>query len=457
MKRLLLMLALLCGVASGQSLTGSITATGATCSTTAACVDLQMPSGDAGSATILVTGTWVATLQFEASVDGITYAAINFVPPNSTSPVTSATANGTWQGNVAGYKNVRVRCSAFTSGTAVVTINSSKGMAKSGGGAVYASGLGTSNVIPKGNGAGQLQDSCFLDDGTTVTCAEVINLSHAGSASNAILELGGVATTGLMFGSSAAIGLKVDATNWMIVASTGSNQIQAPSTGGIGWSSTTTFAGNNSDLVLRRVGAASLVQGLPNSATPIAQTFTLGESSRGGTDSNVAGASGTVKPGIGTGTGAGTKYCIQRDIMGASGSTAQSTIDGYCVGPSKTLSNTTATAQSLVNISVPSNSAAGVEGTITVTCTDGTNFDSETQSFNTSVVNKAGALTIGGPVITATSAANNSGSCTAGITVVAGTNSIDIKVTPAFTTIVPTTVTSYIALRNNGIGNATFN
>jgi hypothetical protein len=111
----------------------------------------------------------------------------------------------------------------------------------------------------------------------------------------------------------------------------------------------------------------------------------------------------------------------------------------------------------LVNISVPSNSAGGVFGTITVTCTDGTNFDSETQSFNTSFVNKATVLTVTAPVITATTAANNSGSCTAGITAVAGTNSVDIKVTPVFTTIVPTIVTSYIEIANHGTGNATFN
>jgi hypothetical protein len=60
-----------------------------------------------------------------------------------------------------------------------------------------------------------------------------------------------------------------------------------------------------------------------------------------------------------------------------------------------------------------------------------------------SFVNKAGAVTVGSVVVTATTAANNSGSATLGITAVANGNNIDIKVTPVFTTIVPTTVTLY--------------
>jgi hypothetical protein len=95
------------------------------------------------------------------------------------------------------------------------------------------------------------------------------------------------------------------------------------------------------------------------------------------------------------------------------------------------------------------------QGSFTLVATDGTNFDSETQSFNVSFVNKAGAVTIGTPAITTSTAANNSGSATLGITAVANGNNIDIKVTPVFTTIVPTTVTIYPTI-SHSTGNVTF-
>jgi hypothetical protein len=450
----------LCLAANAQNgAVGSLTAQGADCTTAGACISLQFDINDVASASIQLSGTFTATVQFEASSDkGTTWVAIAGTPLNSSTAATSATTANTWKFNVASITNIRARCSAWTSAPTVV-IRSSRAVANAigGGGAVYASGNGTNNVIPKGNGANQLADSSITDNATNVATAEPLNLTAASSTTNAIVQFNSVATTGLMFGASTQVGLKVNSTNWLATDSNQNMGLQVPSTSSIGWSSVTTYGGGVNDAVLRRVTTASVGQGGANSATPAAQTFTLGESSRGGTDSNVAGASGTLKPGIGTGLGAGTKLCIQRDIMGATGSVAQSTIDGYCVGPSKTLSNTSATAQSLVNISVPSNSAGGVFGTITVTCTDGTNFDSETQSFNTSFVNKATVLTVTAPVITATTAANNSGSCTAGITAVAGTNSVDIKVTPVFTTIVPTIVTSYIEIANHGTGNATFN
>jgi hypothetical protein len=129
--------------------------------------------------------------------------------------------------------------------------------------------------------------------------------------------------------------------------------------------------------------------------------------------------------------------------MQASGTTAQTSANAWSVGQSKTLSNTSATAQTIATITLGSNAGGGCAGTFTLVATDGTNFDSETQSFNVSFVNKAGAVTVGTPAITTSTAANNSGSATLGITAVANGNNIDIKVTPVFTTIVPTTVTLY--------------
>lgn len=71
------------------------------------------------------------------------------------------------------------------------------------------------------------------------------------------------------------------------------------------------------------MAAASLRQGLAPNATPVAQIFTLGEASRPGTDSNVAGASGTFRSGLGTGTGTVSTLIFQTPTVAASGSGTQ--------------------------------------------------------------------------------------------------------------------------------------
>ena len=79
-----------------------------------------------GSASIVLSGTFDGTLEFEGSADGgTTWVAVDCFPPNSNTPATSATEPGVWQLNVAGMTNLRVRCSAYTSGTVVATINTS--------------------------------------------------------------------------------------------------------------------------------------------------------------------------------------------------------------------------------------------------------------------------------------------------------------------------------------------
>lgn len=75
------------------------------------------------------------TLQFEASGDGgTTWVALNATPSNSSTAATSTTSTGTWQANVAGYTNVRIRMSTLSGGTSTVSIISSFASARAGGG-----------------------------------------------------------------------------------------------------------------------------------------------------------------------------------------------------------------------------------------------------------------------------------------------------------------------------------
>lgn len=71
---------------------------------------------------IQVYGSMSATLQIEATIDGSHYVALNAVPQNSATPVTSITAAGVWIANVAGFLSVRLRCSAWVSGTPTIML-----------------------------------------------------------------------------------------------------------------------------------------------------------------------------------------------------------------------------------------------------------------------------------------------------------------------------------------------
>lgn len=116
-----------------SSSSGSVTATGTDCTTTNACVTLKLPTSAylrPGAATITVSGTFSATLEFEQSADnGTSWVSASGLPQPSGVAATSTTAAGLWLFDVSARSHLRVRASAYTSGTAVVTILSSPGMA----------------------------------------------------------------------------------------------------------------------------------------------------------------------------------------------------------------------------------------------------------------------------------------------------------------------------------------
>lgn len=89
------------------------------------------------------------------------------------------------------------------------------------------------------------------------------------------------------------------------------------------------------DVFIRRNTTASLTQGAADNATPVANTLTIGESSRGGTDSNVAGANGTIRPGNGTGTGGSGSFKIQVAPAGSTGTTANTYADALSISNAK--------------------------------------------------------------------------------------------------------------------------
>lgn len=93
---------------------------------------------------VQITGTFVGTLEFEGSMDGSTWESIPLYVPEDSTLATNTTAVGMWIGSCAGLRFFRVRSSAWTSGTANISII----LALSGGGA---GGGGGSFVTPNGD------------------------------------------------------------------------------------------------------------------------------------------------------------------------------------------------------------------------------------------------------------------------------------------------------------------
>lgn len=84
---------------------------------------------DSESATIAhITGTWVATLSFQGTLDGTNWVSIYGRPLSATPlPVQTTAANGAWRFATAGLRQIRVIATAYTSGTATVVLRNSDG------------------------------------------------------------------------------------------------------------------------------------------------------------------------------------------------------------------------------------------------------------------------------------------------------------------------------------------
>lgn len=129
MHRIALLVLLLAPLSWAQApATGDITA-GTTCATTGACVSISLIERRSTVA-VKITGPFTATLQFEATVDGSTWDAITGDPQSTGAGVSSTTTTGAWVFSVAGRSGFRVRASAYTNGTASVTIRPSDATAK---------------------------------------------------------------------------------------------------------------------------------------------------------------------------------------------------------------------------------------------------------------------------------------------------------------------------------------
>jgi hypothetical protein len=137
---------------------GSFTGT-----TSADVVEVSLPSMSA--AMVQLTGTFSATTTFEVLVDegsSPTWKAISATNVTSGVAATTATAAGVYSVSVAGARRFRARCSTFVSGTVVVAVNVSRGVA-----------AGSSSGGGGGGGASTIADGADVAEGTTTDAGVV--------------------------------------------------------------------------------------------------------------------------------------------------------------------------------------------------------------------------------------------------------------------------------------------
>lgn len=209
--------------------------------------------------------------------------------------------------------------------------------------------------------------------GTNVTFAGSGNGAWGVGADNARFGSLTSATTISTTGAIGQIGAPSNALNGGLKVASGSGAsevglnwggvgyIGACSVGLIGFTSSSADGTIVPDAAFSRVAAANIRHGKASSATPVAQTLTVGEASRPGTDTNIGGATGTVQSGLGTGTGTLSSLLLQSPKAAASGTSAQTYVTGLTI-----LAGTAVLANYTV-ANLPSATTAGAGATAFVT------------------------------------------------------------------------------------------
>lgn len=98
-----------------NSTSGTIAANGAS-------VTLAWKEFYNGGVGVQLTGTFSGTLQFEMTINGTDFVAVQTTSVTTGTIATTATATGVFFFNCVGALSVRVRSTAWTSGTATVAL-----------------------------------------------------------------------------------------------------------------------------------------------------------------------------------------------------------------------------------------------------------------------------------------------------------------------------------------------
>lgn len=117
--------------------------------------------GGLGTVSLQVTGTFSGTIALQCTVDGSNWVALRITPVNSATTVTSLTSTGIWTGTAGGCASVRAVSTAWSSGSASISIFGVPSGGASGGG-----GGGTTEVSAMPADATELPAAAALADNT---------------------------------------------------------------------------------------------------------------------------------------------------------------------------------------------------------------------------------------------------------------------------------------------------
>lgn len=214
--------------------------------------------------------------------------------------------------------------------------------------------------------------------------------------------------------------------------------------------------GGTIDAFFTREGAALLQMGSDVNGATTAQTIKAPD---GITGTDLSGGSQTFSCGRGTGAGAQPGGCVilNRALVTTTGTTAQTLQSAYITGATKALSTTSATATTIATISTTTLSAGGVTFFYTVEATSATAADACTGSINISWSNAAGTVAATAGAELGLAQSGSSGNITCAPTVTVATNVVSVKLTPVFTTIVPTAVRVFPSMLNNSRDSVVWN
>lgn len=199
MKKILLLACLLISsMAAAQNVApsyGTITASASSCTqqSSAGCVFLPLGPG-VGTAVVTLSGTFSATASFEISGDnGGTWTAVTGIPQVPGAAVSSSTGTGVWLFPAAGETILRVRCSAYVSGTIGVYMNAGQGkfavpLKVSSDGTLAVSATAANNASVSATGAAVPASATMIGgtDGTNLLAARIGQGTMAQSMSVAL-------------------------------------------------------------------------------------------------------------------------------------------------------------------------------------------------------------------------------------------------------------------------------
>lgn len=296
---------------------------------------------------------------------------------------------------------------------------------------------GTNGVISTGTGAANF--TAQLQAGATA------------SYTNPTYSFNGFSTSGFGFGSNNNDGYWVNAGATVfnfgnVAQALGINMIS--STGTLGYNFTASAAGTAPDLRLTRDSAATLQLGVDVNGAAIDQSI-KGHDGITGTD--IKGAALTLAPGKGTGAGISGSVILNRDLVLATGTTAQSYGPAWVSCPTKILSNSTGTAQVIATITTTATTGGAVKMFYTTVANNGTLQDTDSGEIGIGWNNNAGTVAAAASAVYGQTDSDASGTLATAPTVTVATNVVSIKFTPAWTTIVPTTVTGFATFEVNGV------